>query len=52
MAPRRHDDENLLNGELARLLTDAGVSANAERRERGRKMDVVATPTARPRRRL
>ena len=47
MAARRHDDENLLNGELARLLTETGVPANAERRERGRRMDVVATPTAR-----
>ena len=42
MAPQQHDDENLLNGELARLLTEAGVPAKAERRELGRKMDVVA----------
>jgi len=43
MAPRGHDDENLLNGELARLLTKTGVPANAERRELKRRMDVVAT---------
>ena len=38
----RHDNENLLNGELARLLTAAGVPANPERGERGLRMDVVA----------
>ena len=38
----RHDHENLLNGELARLLTETGVPANPERGERGLRMDVVA----------
>lgn len=39
----RHDDEQLLNGELARLLRSQGIPADAEQRERGKKMDVVAT---------
>ncbi len=39
----KHDDEQLLNGELARLLRDYGLAADAEQRERGKKMDVVAT---------
>lgn len=37
----RHEDENLLNGELARLLTERGIPAQAERREKRKKMDVV-----------
>ena len=37
-----HDQEELLNAALADLLTTHGVSAKAERRERGRRMDVVA----------
>ena len=42
MAPQQHDNENLLNGELARLLTEAGVPAKAERGAGDRlRMDVV-----------
>ena len=44
MAPSKGAYEPLLNNELARLLTDAGVSAEVEQRGEGRKrMDVVAT---------
>ena len=39
----RADDEQLLNGELARLLREQGVPAEPERREKRKKMDVVAT---------
>ncbi len=39
---RKHDDEQLLNGELARLLTEAGVSAAAEQRVGRKKLDVIA----------
>ena len=35
--------EPLLNNELARLLTEAGVPAEVEQREGGKQMDVVAT---------
>ena len=40
--PRRHDDEQLLNGELARLLTIGGVDAAAEQKVGRRKIDVIA----------
>ena len=43
MAPSEGSYEPLLNGELARLLTAAGIPAEAEQRESGRQMDVVAT---------
>ena len=38
----RHDLENLLNGELAQLLTDAGVPAQAEVKQGNRRLDVLA----------
>ena len=40
---QQHDNENLLNGELARLLREAGVPADPERSEGDFRMDVVAT---------
>ncbi len=42
MARLKHDQEELLNGALANLLTTHAVPAHAERRERGKRMDVVA----------
>ena len=36
-----HDQEELLNGRLAELLVGQGLAARAERREGGRRMDVV-----------
>ena len=36
-----HDQEELLNGRLAELLVGQGLEARAERREGGRRMDVV-----------
>ena len=36
------EHEDLLNGELARLLREHGIAAEPEVRERGRRMDVVA----------
>ena len=36
-----HDQEELLNGKLAELLVEQGLDARAERRESGRRMDVV-----------
>ena len=36
-----HDQEELLNGKLAELLAGQGLEARAERREGGRRMDVV-----------
>ena len=41
--PPLHDKEDLLNGELARLLTDAGVPAAAEQRRGKRRVDLIAT---------
>ena len=38
----KHDLENLLNGELAQLLTDAGVPAQAEVKQGNRRLDVLA----------
>ncbi len=38
----KHDLENLLNGELARLLSDAGVLAQAEVKQGNRRLDVLA----------
>ena len=38
---RGHDDEQLLNGELARLLSARGLDAEAERRVGKKKIDVV-----------
>ncbi len=38
----KHDLENLLNGELADLLTDAGVPAQAEVKQGNRRLDVLA----------
>ena len=37
-----HTQEELLNNELAKLLTDRDVPSKAERRERRKRMDVVA----------
>ena len=37
-----HDQEELLNGKLAELLRGQGLDARAERRESGRRMDIVA----------
>ena len=34
--------EDLLNGELARLLREHGIAAETEVRERGKRMDMVA----------
>ena len=39
--PSTHDQEELLNGRLAELLREQGLDARAERREGGRRMDVV-----------
>ena len=39
--PPSHDQEELLNGRLAELLREQGLDARAERREGGRRMDVV-----------
>ena len=39
--PPTHDQEELLNGKLAELLVGQGLDARAERRESGRRMDVV-----------
>ncbi len=39
--PPTHDQEELLNGKLAELLRGQGLDARAERRESGRRMDVV-----------
>ena len=36
-----HDQEELLNGKLAELLRGQGLDARAERRESGRRMDIV-----------
>ncbi len=38
----KHDLENLLNGELADLLNDAGVPAQAEVKQGNRRLDVLA----------
>lgn len=38
----KHDLENLLNGELADLLADAGVPAQAEVKQGNRRLDVLA----------
>jgi len=38
----KHDLENLLNGELAKLLSDAGIPAEAEVRQGKRRLDIVA----------
>ena len=40
---RKHDDEQLLNGELAKLLSAGGVPAEAEQKIGRRKIDVIAT---------
>ena len=40
--PPAHDQEELLNGKLAELLREQGLDARAERRESGRRMDIVA----------
>ena len=39
---RKHDLENLLNGQLAGLLTEAGVPAQAEVKQGNRRLDVLA----------
>ena len=39
---KKHDLENLLNGKLADLLTDAGVPAQAEVKQGTRRLDVLA----------
>ena len=39
---QKHDLENLLNGELAILLTDAGVPAQPEVKQGNRRLDVLA----------
>ncbi len=39
---RQHDQEELLNGELARLLTQQGIPCKPERRQGRRRVDVVA----------
>ena len=39
--PAKHDQEELLNGKLAELLVEQGLDARAERRESGRRMDIV-----------
>ena len=39
--PPAHDQEELLNGKLAELLAAQGLDARAERRESGKRMDVV-----------
>ena len=36
-----HDQEELLNGKLAELLRGQGLDARPERREGGRRMDIV-----------
>ena len=36
-----HDQEELLNGKLAELLREQGLDARPERREGGRRMDIV-----------
>ena len=36
-----HDQEELLNGKLAELLVEHGLDARAERREAGKRIDVV-----------
>ncbi len=41
MATPRHDDEQLLNGELARMLREHGLDAQAEQRTGKKKIDVV-----------
>ena len=38
----KHDLENLLNGELADLLADAGIPAQAEVKQGKRRLDVLA----------
>ena len=40
--PTKHDLENLLNGELAALLSEAGIPAKAEVKQGKRRLDVVA----------
>ena len=40
--PTKHDLENLLNGELADLLSDAGIPAQAEVKQGKRRLDVLA----------
>ena len=42
MAAPKHEQEELLNGELANLLSAQGLHARPERRESGKRMDVVA----------
>ena len=39
--PPTHDQEELLNGKLAELLAAQGLDARAERRESGRRLDIV-----------
>ncbi len=39
--PPAHDQEELLNGKLAELLRGQGLDARPERRESGRRMDIV-----------
>ena len=39
---KKHDLERLLNGELAKLLSDAGVPAQAEVKQGKRRLDVLA----------
>ena len=39
--PPSHDQEELLNGKLAELLVEQGLDARPERRESGRRMDIV-----------
>lgn len=39
---QKHDLENLLNGELAGLLSDAGIPANAEVKQGKRRLDILA----------
>ena len=39
--PPAHDQEELLNGKLAELLVEQGLDARPERRESGKRMDIV-----------
>jgi len=38
----KHDLEHLLNGELAKLLTDTGVPAKAEVKQGNHRLDILA----------
>ena len=40
--PTKHDLEHLLNGQLADLLVDAGIPAQAEVKQGNRRLDALA----------